>query len=240
TVDMLIGAAGRRSRPGVRLHRIDVAPDEVATMGGVRVTTPARTALDLARWLPSAEAVVVLDALCRRTSLGVAAVRALADRHAGERGVAQVEQALRWVDPRSPSPTASRLRVGLLARGVDVPLVAQVLEGQEQLIAELALAWPVVRVGIAHTSGVRRAAAVAGWEVLEVGEDAAQEWGSCRRAAPIDELAAWVLRVAGRWDPPPRIGGPSPGRLPRPPGPDGECDGGLSRLVPARTVESEK
>ena len=234
TVDLLLDVGGVRSCSGVRLRRDVLCEDEVARVDALRVTSPARTALDLARWLPPAEAVVLLDALGRRTSLEVAAVRALADRHAGERGVAQVEAVLGWVDPRSPGPGASRLRVGLLARGVAVPLVAQrLLDGEGRPVAELALAWPEVRVGITHTAGVRRTAGAVGWEVLEVREDAAREWGTRRAAAPIDQLATWVLRAADRWDPAPRVGGRSPGRLPRPPGPDGECDGGLSRLVPA-------
>jgi hypothetical protein len=234
TVDLVIGPAGRRPRPGARLHRIDVAPDEVATVGGVRVTTPARTAVDLGRWLPRDRAVVVLDALLGATRTDLEAVRAVSEGHEGERGVAGAERVLAWVDPRSPSPGASRLRVGLLARGVENPLVAQrLLDGEGRLLAELPLAWPGVRVGLAHTAGARDAAAAVGWEVLEVRPDVAEQWGTRRRPAPLDVLVRQLRQAADRWDPTPRIGGRSPGRLPRPPGPDGECDGGLSRLVPA-------
>jgi hypothetical protein len=234
TVDLLVGAAGRRSRPGVRLHRIDVAPDEVATRGGVRVTTPARTAVDLARWLPRDQAVVVLDALLRASDTDLAAVRAVVEGHDGERGVAGGETVLAWVDPRSPTPGASRLRVGLLARGVEVPRVAQrLLDGEGRFVAELALAWPGVRLGLAHTAGARTAAAAVGWDVLEVRADVAEQWGTRTRPALLDVLVRQLRQAAERWDPVPRIGGRSPGKLPRPPGPDGECDGGLSRLVPA-------
>ena len=234
TVDLQIGPDGRRSRPGVRLHRVDLDPGETTVVGGVRVTTPTRTALDLARWLPTDRAVVVLDALLRSTGIDAAAVRALADRHAGEGGVPGVEAVLAWVDPRSPSPGATRLRVGLLARGVAVPLVAQRLrDGEGRLVAELALAWPGVRLGIAHEAGVRAAAVAVGWEVLEVRADVAEQWGTRTRPAPLDGLVRQLQQAADRWDPVPRVGGGSPWRLPRPPGPDGECDGGLSRLVPA-------
>jgi hypothetical protein len=234
TVDLMVGPSELRARPGVRLHRSRPGEDEVAVVDGVRVTTPARTALDLARWLPRGEAVVVVDALLGATGTDVGGAQELADRHRGERGVSDVGPVLGSVDPRSPSPEASRLRVGLLARGLAVPLVAQhLLDGEGRPVAELALAWPEVRLGLAHVYGVREAAARVGWEVLEVRDDLAREWGTRTRPAPIDDIARHLHRLADRWDPPPRLSGRWPGRLPRPPGPDGECDGGLSRLVPA-------
>jgi hypothetical protein len=233
TVDLLVGRSVRRSVPGVRLQRVLVPEAEIAVVGGVRVTSPARTAFDLSRQLPRGEAVPVLDALFRATDEDPAVVRALVGGHVGERGVTQVEPVLAWADPRSPSPGASRLRVGLLARGMAVPLVAQrLLDGEGRLVAELALAWPGVRLGLAHTAGVRAAAAAVGWEVLEVRADIAELWGTRTRPAPLDGLVTLLRRAADRWDPTPRFGGRNPGRLPRPPGPDGECDGGLSRLVP--------
>jgi hypothetical protein len=233
-VDLLVEAGGMRSCPGIRLRRVGLQDDEVATMGGVRVTTPVRTALDLARWLPVEQAVVVVDALCRTAPLDVEAVRALVEVHAGERDVVHAEAVLAWVEPRSPSPGASRLRVGLRARGLEVPLAAQrLLDGEGRPVGELALAWPEVRVGLAHVPGVRGAAAAVGWEVLEVRADVAEQWGTRTRPAPLDVLVGQLRRAADRWDPVPRVGGRSSAKMPRPLGPDGECDGGLSRLVAA-------
>lgn len=159
TVDLLVDAGGVRSCPGVRVRRAGLRDDEVAVLDGLRVTTPVRTALDLARWLPVGQAVVVVDAFCRRSSVDVDAVRALVEVHGGEAEV--------------------------------------------------------------------------GWEVLEVHEDVAEQWGTRTRPAPLDVLVGQLRRAADRWDPVPRVGGRSPGKMPRPPGPDGECDGGLSRLVSA-------
>lgn len=198
TVDLFVGRSRWRSVPGVRVHRAVVPQAETAVAGGVRVTSPARTALDLARWLPRGEAVVVVDALLRATGTDGAAARALAEGRAGERDVRRAAEALAWVDPRSPSPDASRLRVALLGRGMDVPSVAyRLLDGDGAPVADLALAWPAVRVGIAHTAGARAGAAAVGWEVLELREDAAGQWGTRRRAAPVDGVAAWVRRAGG-------------------------------------------
>ncbi|NMO91399.1 hypothetical protein [Actinomycetospora sp. TBRC 11914] len=234
TVDLLVDEGGVRACPGVRLRRAGLRDGETAVVDRTRVTTPARTALDLARWLPRGEAVVVVDALLRVTGTELDAVRAVADAHAGERDVRRAAEALAWVDPRSPTARVSRVRVGLLARGLETPLVAQrLLDGDGRPVAELALAWPGVRTGVAHQQGVRGAAAALGWEVLEVRADVAEVWGTRNAPAPIDVLARELRRAADRWHPAPRLGGRNPARLPRPPGPDGECDGGLSRLVPA-------
>ena len=48
TVDVTVGLGGRARRPGIRLHRSrSLAPDEVTTLDGLPITTPARTLLDL-------------------------------------------------------------------------------------------------------------------------------------------------------------------------------------------------
>lgn len=49
TVDVTVGLGGRARRLGVRLHRSrSLPPDEVTTLDGLPITTPARTLLDLA------------------------------------------------------------------------------------------------------------------------------------------------------------------------------------------------
>ena len=49
TIDITIGPTGRVKRPGIRLHRQRYrVPDEFAHLGGLPITTPARTLLDLA------------------------------------------------------------------------------------------------------------------------------------------------------------------------------------------------
>ena len=49
SVDITVGLSGRSQRPGIRLHRTrSLPPDEITQLGGLPVTTPARTLLDLA------------------------------------------------------------------------------------------------------------------------------------------------------------------------------------------------
>ncbi len=59
----------RRAPRGLRVWSDVVADDEVQTIGGIRVTTPERTALDIARRYPRKRAVAAIDALARATRM---------------------------------------------------------------------------------------------------------------------------------------------------------------------------
>ena len=54
--------------------------DETEVIDGIRTTTPARTALDLAFRYPVGKAVAAIDALARKTHLKIADAELLADR----------------------------------------------------------------------------------------------------------------------------------------------------------------
>jgi len=59
----------RRPRPGVIVRSERIADDETTTSAGLRASTPARTALDLARHLSRTQALVHLDALAAATGI---------------------------------------------------------------------------------------------------------------------------------------------------------------------------
>jgi len=83
--------AGRR---GIRVHRADLPPDERTTEAGIPTTTPARTLLDLAATSDRHELARALErAEAQRLSDGIP-LRALLDRHRGNRGVARLKAAL--------------------------------------------------------------------------------------------------------------------------------------------------
>lgn len=60
-------AEHRRTPPGLIVRQERIAADEVCFMGQLPFTSPARTALDLARRLPRDEAVILLDQLAAET-----------------------------------------------------------------------------------------------------------------------------------------------------------------------------
>lgn len=55
-----------REPPQISADTVDVPADHIVEKAGVRLTSPARTALDCARWLPRYEAVAALDQFLRR------------------------------------------------------------------------------------------------------------------------------------------------------------------------------
>ena len=90
---------------------------ETQTICGMPVTTPARTALDLACRYPPGKAVAAIDALARATDLKPADVELLAERYKGRRGIRRARLALSLVDAGAESPRETWLRLLLLRAG---------------------------------------------------------------------------------------------------------------------------
>lgn len=116
----LITRHGRR-HPGLVVREEKLADDEICRIGDLTVTTPARTALDLARFLSPAEAVAHLDDLAAVTGISAADVLASAARYPGLRGIRQARTALDLMDPGSQSPKESWLRLLLMDGGFPRP-----------------------------------------------------------------------------------------------------------------------
>ena len=95
-IDVTVVGTGHKLRPGIRLHRRKAIPaDEVTTLHGLRITTPARTLLDLAadglRGRPLATAV---DRAEQSGVLDFADLAVLLDRYAGRPGTPALREAL--------------------------------------------------------------------------------------------------------------------------------------------------
>lgn len=102
-----------------RNQRLD--GDEVTHVARLPVTTPARTAYDMARQLPRAKALVRLDALMHVTPFSVEEVLSLAKRYPGGRGLRRLRMVLPLVDGGSASPKETWLRLLLLDDGLPRP-----------------------------------------------------------------------------------------------------------------------
>jgi very-short-patch-repair endonuclease len=88
-------AAGRGKRPGLRIHRAaSLRADELTVQQGIRVTTVARTLLDLASSLPRRALERALDQAEIRDLYDRRELEAIARVHAGERGARRLQQAL--------------------------------------------------------------------------------------------------------------------------------------------------
>lgn len=129
----------------VRNERISV--DEVTVRQGLMVTTPARTALDLARHLPRDEAVVLLDALAAITGITRDDIRKLGRRYPGARGISTAREAIAEMNAGARSPEETRVRL-ILSNGGLRPTHTQIrlIDGTEQAV--LAMGWPKWKVGV--------------------------------------------------------------------------------------------
>lgn len=109
-----------RAPPGVLTRKDTLLEDEIA-FRGLPVTTPERTAFDLARHGFEIEAVARLDALARATHYKDDDVRRLAQRHPHVRHLRRVDRVLDWVDAGAESPQESRVRMMLVRAGYPKP-----------------------------------------------------------------------------------------------------------------------
>ncbi|OBF47579.1 type IV toxin-antitoxin system AbiEi family antitoxin [Mycolicibacterium monacense] len=116
----VIAEHGRR-RDGVIVREERIGDDEVVRIGELPVTSPARTAFDLARHLPRDAAVVHLDALAAATGVSAADTVPLAQRYRGARGVQRSRPALDLMDGGAQSPQETRLRLTLIDGGLPRP-----------------------------------------------------------------------------------------------------------------------
>ena len=144
----LIARHGRR-RPGIVVHEERIGDDEVIHMGDLRVTTAARTALDVARRLPRDEAVEHLDALAAKTGVTPAEIGALADRYRSARGISAARAAIGLMDGGADSQHQTRLRLTVLDAGLPRPRTSIVL-GDDLWTAVLAIGWDGPKVGLEH------------------------------------------------------------------------------------------
>ncbi len=148
----LVRRPGRRlgSSPRYRIRSCTLDAADLDELGGIRLTTPLRTAWELAQRLDPVEAVAYCDALAARGRFDAAALsRYLRDR-AGRRGCRPARRVFEWVDARAESPAESRLRVRLTLAGLPPPVPQYEVRAGGHLLARVDLAWPEPRVAVEY------------------------------------------------------------------------------------------
>ena len=121
--DVLIELLWNCTRPprGIVVRNERISDDEVIRLAGLPVTTPARTAFDLGRYLERGQALARLDALMRAAPFSPEDVILLTKRYKGARGVAKLKAILPLVDGGAASPQESRLRLLFIDAGLPKP-----------------------------------------------------------------------------------------------------------------------
>lgn len=175
----------RRAPRGISVHSDVLSDRDVCRVGDMRVTTPARTAFDIARRQPLLAAVPRIDALLRVSGCNVLDARAVMDRNPGVRGVRKAAEALHLADAGAESPPESLTRILVIAAGLPRP-VTQILirDDYGHPIYRLDMGWPEFKVAIEY--------------------DGAQHWTDpAQRARDIDRLEflaaqGWtIIRISG-------------------------------------------
>jgi hypothetical protein len=130
--------------------------DEVTRVAGLPVTTPARTAFDLARLLPTGRAVARLDALMRAKPFVVEEVLLLTKRHSGARGLRRLRATLPLVDPGAASPKETWLRLLLIDAGLPAPETQIPVQENWRLVGVLDMGWESYKVAAEYDGDQHR------------------------------------------------------------------------------------
>ncbi|HET9519193.1 MAG TPA: DUF559 domain-containing protein, partial [Actinoplanes sp.] len=158
--------------------------NDVTRLGGLAVTTPERTAFDLGRQAPRADALVAVDALLHRgVSLG--ALEQLAAERCRWPGAPLLRAVLLLAEPLSESPMETRLRLLIVDAGLPPPVAQHtVRDSTGRFVGRVDLAWPALRLAVEYEGDHHRERAqfqrdvarlnalrAAGWTVLRFTAD---------------------------------------------------------------------
>jgi hypothetical protein len=136
---------------GIMLHCDTLGADDIVTIGGIPVTSAARTAFDVGRRRGLIVAVTRLDALMRATGVTAAEVYELAANHHGARGVVQLRKAVALADAAAESPQETRVRLVLTKAGLP-PEGTQidVFDSEGYHVGRIDMGWRTWKVGVEY------------------------------------------------------------------------------------------
>jgi hypothetical protein len=155
--------------------------DEVTSVSGLTVATPARAGFDLARHLPKIMAVAHLDALASGTRITKQDLMYLVQRYPGARGNKRARMAIDLMDAGAESPKESWLRLLLINAGLPRP-TTQIRVTDGQVVAYLDMGWDEPMVALEYDGDHHRT-------------DRRQYVKDIRRAEMVDRLGWHVVKV---------------------------------------------
>ncbi|WP_238998453.1 DUF559 domain-containing protein [Nocardioides limicola] len=150
-------------RPGVDGRTRDLLPRDITECGGVRVTTPLRTALDLGCNLRRREAFAAMNALASTYGLSRDDLIRELPRFKGRRGVRQLRELIPLLQPLVESPRESWTLLALIDAGLPAPEPQVWIHIDGEPVYRLDFAYQQARVCVeydgeeAHSSPEQRA-----------------------------------------------------------------------------------
>ena len=189
----------RLRRSGVVTGERTLAEEDICVVAGVRVTSPARTACDLARLRGRNAALAALDAFMRICGVTHQDLWEVAGRLAGRRGVKQLRELIPLATPKAESTGESWTRMAIHDAGLPTPAPNAWVPVPEYGLVRLDLAYLRLKVAVEydgrefhedeeaeeHDNRRRQALARDGWLVIVVTRD---DFSG-------EALEAWLARV---------------------------------------------
>lgn len=140
----------RSRRNGVDGRTRDLATEDIVVLGGVRVTTPLRTALDLGCHLHRKDALAALDQFVRLHGITRDELATTAARYFRRRGVVQLRQLIPLADGRAESPRETWTRLAIIDAGLPCPELQYWIDIDGVPTYRLDLAYPRMRVAVEY------------------------------------------------------------------------------------------
>lgn len=151
-------------RANVVGHLLTFLPDEVVEYDGVRLTSPARTWLDLGASLTIAEMVAAGDALVCQHGPGfpqpkqplcsVQDLREMVQAHPGMRGVKTARAALDLIRVGADSAPETQMRLAIVDAGMPEPVLNHVVQGfGGRPVLWPDAAYPELRIALQYDGG---------------------------------------------------------------------------------------
>lgn len=137
-----------RDHIGLVVHRREGAP--LSIYRGRPLTTPAWTAVEVARSLGRPRALATLDAALRSQAVDRRVLLAAADVQAGRRGIVTVRELIPMARPEAESPMESEARLVMLDGGLPEPLLQYEIVDRDGRLWRVDFAWPDRRVAVEY------------------------------------------------------------------------------------------
>jgi hypothetical protein len=189
----------RRPPAGIHAWSDRFDPDEMELVKGIRVTTPVRTALDLACRYRLGKAVSAIDSLARATHVKTADVALLAERYGGRRGIRQARTVLDLVDPGAESPRETWLRLLVIRHGFPRPQTQiPVYDESGAVVAVLDMGWEEIKLALDYDGEHHRNPIQFNKDIRRHDEITELGWSDIRVTSR-DTEGGIIARLAAEW-----------------------------------------
>lgn len=180
-VDVLVMPEHSRWAPvGISVHAEPVPTTDATARGKRRLTTCARTCIDIARWHDTVAAVPIIDAMLAARLVTVVDLQKQLGTALGP-SLGRAQETLALCDGRAESPPESVLRVRLILAGLPTPVPQHEVWLRGQFVARVDLGWPEMKVAVEYDGAWHGASGqlgkdrrrlnaliAAGWTVIHV------------------------------------------------------------------------